>query len=169
MKGYIRDFLKYNRSNSFIKWSVVLIYFLFIIAFASICVLFAVSGKQYSGISILLAIALLAGFVFIILKLRSDLMNTWVNLGGAKDVLDYAEPKTESISVSKATYATISIRSKINGLDPSDYVLNLVRQEALSGTGYKSLAEYLSNDQQDNDLIAASEKIAKDASKGIKE
>lgn len=169
MKRYLHNFLKYNRSNGFIKWMVLCSYILIVFSFADVILLFLVSDKKFSGPLVVCIIALLALYLFIMLKMRSQL-KPWINFGGAKTKTDdYSAPKTEAYKFSKEAAAVIEERAKDNGMSPEDYLLSLVRVDALSNLGYTSLTEYLNNVRQDNDKVIASAKILKDAKKGIKD
>lgn len=166
MKRPIHDFIKYNRSTPFNKWMVVISYILVIFAFVAILLL--LSDKQYSGLLLILVAILLGVYFFMVIKIRS-LLKPWTDFGGAKMKNDdYAAAKTEPYKFSKEASAAIESLARENGMTAEDYLLTLVRHEALLRSGYTSLTEYLNNTRQGNDRITASEDILKNESKRAK-
>lgn len=169
MKGNLRTFIKFNRSNKFIKWMVAISYVLIILAFVDIILLLITSPKNFSGPLVVLAVILLGAYVYVIFKLRSQL-NASTNFGGVDlKADDYTAPKTMPYKFSIEASEAIERLANENEMSPEDYLLTLVRHQALSSAGYTTLTEYLNNARTDNDRIAASEKILEDKNKGLKE
>lgn len=169
MKGNLRTFIKFNRSHEFIKWIVSISYVLIILAFVDIIFLLITSPKKFSGPLVVLFVVLLVIDVYVIFRLRSQL-NASTNFGGVDmKADDYAAPKTKPYNFSLEASEAIEQMAKDNDMSPEDFLLTLVRHQALSGSGYTTLTEYLNNPKGNNDRIAASEKILKEKSKGLKE
>lgn len=169
MKSNLHNFIKYNRSNKFIKWMIVISYIMVIVAFVNVVFLLLTSSKEFSGPLVVLAVILFGACAYIILRLRS-LLKASTNFGGVDmKADDYAAPKTKPYNFSLEASEAIEQMAKDNDMSPEDFLLTLVRHQALSGSGYTTLTEYLNNTKENNDRIAASEKILKEKSKGIKE
>lgn len=169
MKSNLHNFIKYNRSNKFIKWMIVFSYIMVIVVFVNVVFLLLTSSKEFSGPLVVLAVILSGACAYIILRLRSQLKAS-TNFGGVDmKADDYAAPKTKPYNFSLEASEAIEQMAKDNDMSPEDFLLTLVRHQALSGSGYTTLTEYLNNTKGNNDRIAASEKILKEKSKGIKE
>ena len=169
MKSNLHNFIKFNRSNKFIKWTIAISYILVIVAFVDVVFLLLTSSKDFSGPLVVLAVILLGAYAYIILRLRSQLKAS-TNFGGVDmKADDYAAPKTKPYNFSLDAAEAIEQMAKDNDMSPEDFLLTLVRHQALSGSGYTTLTEYLNNPKGNNDRIAASEKILKEKIKRVKE
>lgn len=160
MKSWIAIFLKHNRSNKVLIWSLAVSYLLLVLSIIIVMVIMLTSSRTVAAPVALAVAFIFAALLYIMSRIRSE-MTPWANFSDVSNGPDFDESKTASILTSETALEVAKQRAEYNGLSIEDYIIQLIRIEA----GCLNLGDYLNNNDEREDKVSSSRAIREEAEK----